>query len=73
MNDDNMKNLDNNNEDMRPEYNFSGARRGRHAKAYADGTNVVLLDPDVAAHFSDSAQVNDALRQVIRASSRLKE
>jgi len=59
---------------MRPEYDFSGARRGRHAKAYAAGTNVVLLDPDVAARFSDSAQVNDALRQVLsKSGARVKE
>lgn len=51
---------------MRPEYDFSGAQRGRHANAYAAGTNVVLLEPDVAVRFSDSAQVNDALRQIIR-------
>ena len=65
MNVENMKSLDNHDRDMRPEYDFSGAQRGRHVKAYAAGTNVVLLDPDVAARFSDSAQVNSALRQVL--------
>jgi len=74
VNGENMKSLDNNDREMRPEYDFSGARRGRHAKAYAKGTNVVLLDPDVAAQFSDSAQVNTVLRQVLRKSgARFKE
>ncbi|MGB8267585.1 MAG: DUF2188 domain-containing protein [Candidatus Velthaea sp.] len=69
-----MKSLDNEDREMRPEYDFSGAQRGRHAEAYAAGTNVVLLDPDVAARFSDSAQVNNALRQVIsKSGARVKE
>lgn len=47
---------------MRPEYDFSKAVRGKHHQAYRQGTNVVLLDPDVAAVFKDSAAVNSALR-----------
>ena len=38
-------------EDMRPEYDFSGGVRGKIDKEYMRGTNVVLLDPDVAAIF----------------------
>lgn len=49
-------------DEMRPEYDFSKAVRGKHHKAYRRGTNVVLLDPDVAAVFKDSAEVNSALR-----------
>lgn len=49
-------------ERMRPEYDFSGGARGRYAKRYAEGTNVVVLDPDVSEVFSDSASVNRALR-----------
>jgi len=45
---------------MRPEYDFRGGVRGKYAK----GTNVVVLDPDVAAKFPDSASVNRALRRV---------
>jgi hypothetical protein len=49
-------------EGMRSEYDFSGGVRGKHAKAYAEGTNRVTLDPDVAELFPDSRSVNDALR-----------
>jgi hypothetical protein len=47
---------------MRPEYDFSRGVRGKYAKRYAEGTNVVVLDPDVSEVFSDSASVNRALR-----------
>lgn len=47
---------------MRSQYDFSGGVRGKHAKAYAHGTNRVTLDPDVAAVFTDAESVNDALR-----------
>jgi hypothetical protein len=47
---------------MRPEYDFSKAVRGQTARRYAQGTNVVLLDSDVAKVFPDSASVNQALR-----------
>ncbi|MEX2214617.1 MAG: BrnT family toxin [Phycisphaeraceae bacterium] len=57
----NMK-QDNDNPPMRPEYDFSQARRGVHAKRYAEGTNVVVLDADVARLFPDSAAANKALR-----------
>ena len=49
-------------DDMRPEYDFSGGVRGRFYKEYMKGTNVVVLDPDVAEMFPDSATVNEALR-----------
>ena len=50
---------------MRPEYDFSSGIRGRHYKAYQEDTNVVLLEPEVARVFSDSASVNQALRMLI--------
>ncbi len=53
--------------EMRPEYDFSKAARGKHHKAHRRGTNVVLLDPDVAAVFKDSAAVNSALREWAKA------
>lgn len=49
-------------DEMRAEYDFSGGVRGKYAERYANGTNVVLLDPDVAAVFRDQASVNRALR-----------
>lgn len=48
--------------DMRPEYDFSGGVRGKYAERYAEGSNVVLLDPDVAAVFRNAEAVNRALR-----------
>lgn len=51
---------------MRPEYDFSNAVRGATAARYAQGTNIVLLDPDVAELFPDSRAVNEALRTLSR-------
>jgi hypothetical protein len=44
--------------DMLNEYDFSQGVRGKYAKRYAEGTNVIVLDPDVAAIFSDAKSVN---------------
>ena len=49
-------------DDMREEYDFRAGVRGKYAERYAQGTNVVLLDPDVAEVFRDPASVNRALR-----------
>ena len=51
---------------MRPEYDFSDAVRGVTAARYATGTNVVVLDPDVAALYPDSRAVNEALRRLAK-------
>lgn len=51
---------------MRPEYDFANAVRGVTAPRYAQGTNVVLLEPDVAQVFPDSRAVNEALRTLAR-------
>lgn len=54
--------------DLRPEYNFdySKAVRGKYYKRILDeGANVVMLEPDVAKAFGDSAAVNDALRALL--------
>jgi hypothetical protein len=50
---------------MRTEYDFSAGVRAKHHLAYEQGTNVVLLDPDVAEVFRDSEAVNRALRLLI--------
>jgi hypothetical protein len=47
---------------MRPEYDFSNGVRGKYYEAYQQSSNVVVLDPDVAEIFRDSASVNEALR-----------
>ena len=52
--------------EMRPEYEFGKGVRGKHAKRYAEGTNVVLLSPDVAAVFPNSEAVNEALRALMK-------
>ena len=56
----------NNDPDMLKEYDFSKGVRGKYAKRYAEGTNVVLIDPDVAEFFPDHDTVNDALRSLVR-------
>ena len=53
---------------MRPEYDFSsmkGGVRGKHYGRYRKGTNVVLIDPDVAAAFPTEDAVNEALRGIL--------
>ena len=52
-------------DDLEPEYDFSGAVRGKYYQRYQQGTNVVLLDPDVAQAFKDSESVNRALRLLL--------
>ncbi len=52
--------------EMLDEYDFSQGVRGKYAKRYAAGSNVVVLAPDVAEVFRDSDAVNDALRMLIQ-------
>jgi len=49
-------------DDMLDEYDFSGGVRGKYVDRFAKGSNVVVLDPDVASVFTDSESVNQALR-----------
>jgi len=51
---------------MKKEYDFSKGERGKYAKKYEEGTNVVLLDPDVAKVFKSRASVNEALRAIAK-------
>jgi hypothetical protein len=51
---------------MRDEYDFSTGERGRYAGKYAEGSNVVVLDPDVAAEFRSPQAVNEALREALQ-------
>ncbi|HYL91308.1 MAG TPA: hypothetical protein VEU32_21335 [Burkholderiales bacterium] len=53
--------------EMRPEYDFSGGVRGKYYKRYIEGSNVVVLEPDVHKRFKNSRAVNKALRSLIRA------
>ena len=55
-------------DDLRPEYDFdfSKAERGRYAhRLRVEGSNLVLVDPELAKSFPDSASVNAALRSVV--------
>jgi hypothetical protein len=52
-------------DEPREEYDFTGAVRAKYAARFREGTNVVLLDPDVAEAFRNSAAVNHALRSLL--------
>ena len=52
-------------DEMKPEYDIRGGIRGKYYERYLQGTNVVLLEPDVAKVFHDSESVNRALRVLI--------
>ncbi len=52
-------------DEIRDEYDFSRGIRGKYSDRYREGTNVVVLDPDVAEEFHDSATVNTALREYL--------
>jgi hypothetical protein len=58
-------------DDLRPEYDLSqllqGGVRGKYAQRYREGTNLVLLAPDVAEAFANNAEaINQALRLVLQ-------
>jgi len=56
-------------DELRPEYDLSqlkGRVRGKYVERYRAGTNLVLLEPDVAAVFPDAKTVNEALRLLIK-------
>ena len=52
-------------DEMADEYDFSGGVRGKFYKDYMKGTNIILLDADVAEVFHDSETVNQALRTLV--------
>ena len=52
--------------EMREEYDFSGGVRGKYAQRYAEGTNVVILDPELSDLFPDSKSVNEALKYLAK-------
>jgi hypothetical protein len=60
----NKKRTNLNSDEMRAEYDFSKGVRGKHAARYAAGTNVVVIEPDVAAEFPTAKDVNETLRAV---------
>ena len=55
-------------DDLRPEYDFANMAsgvRGKYVERYRSGTNVVLLEPDIAAAFPTAESVNEALRMLL--------
>jgi hypothetical protein len=55
-------------DDMRPEYDFAsmkGGVRGKYIRRMREGTNIVLIEPDVADAFPTEAAVNEALRGIL--------
>lgn len=64
------------NDELSDEYDFSqlsGGVRGKYVDRYRKGTNLVLLDPDVARAFPTQESVNEALRLLIQIAERLRE
>ena len=62
-------------DELRPEYDetlLQNGTRGKYAKEYEAGTNIVRLDPDVAAAFPTEEAVNEALRSVLKERSKEK-
>jgi len=56
----------NSKDDMLEEYDFSNGIRGKYAKRYKEGVNIIKLDSDVTKFFPDAKSVNEALRTLIR-------
>ena len=58
------------NDELRPEYDvrqlLKAGVRGKYAKRYHAGTNLVLLDPDIRKAFGSERAVNEALRLVLK-------
>ncbi len=51
---------------MSPEYDFSKGIRGKYSKKFAEGSNLIVLAPDVSANFPDSDSVNKTLRAITK-------
>jgi hypothetical protein len=67
------KEVDELEDELRPEYDFSkmaGGVRGKYVERYRAGTNLVLLDPDIAKAFPTDASVNEALRLLLQIAKR---
>ena len=67
------KEVDELEDELRPEYDFAqmvGGVRGKYVERYRAGTNLVLLDPDIAQAFPTDASVNEALRLLLQIAQR---
>jgi hypothetical protein len=59
--------------DMLEEYDFSKGVQGKYVKRYAEGTNVVVIEPDIAEVFPDHDSVNQPLRSLVEIIRRQKK
>lgn len=67
------KEVDELEDELRPEYDFAnmqGGVRGKYVQRYRTGTNLVRLDPDIAKAFPTDASVNEALRLLLQIADR---
>ncbi len=67
------KEIDELEDELRPEYDFSkmaGGVKGKYVERYRSGTNLVLLEPDIVKAFPTDASVNEALRLLIQIAQR---
>ena len=58
--------MSNNEKELLDKYDFSKGQRGKYSDSFAEGSNVIVLDPDIAKRYKDSAAVNKALRELIK-------
>ena len=66
---DELSNITSLNDELLPEYDktlLKNGVRGKYAEQYAAGTNMIKLDPDLAAAFPNKEAVNEALRSVLK-------
>jgi hypothetical protein len=61
-----MSNKPDNEDEMLEEYDFSKGVRGKYVERLKEGSNVVVLDPDVASEFESAQEVNRALRVYLK-------
>ncbi|MCG9889689.1 MAG: hypothetical protein MH252_01270 [Thermosynechococcaceae cyanobacterium MS004] len=67
------KDVDELEDELRPEYDFAtmtGGVRGKYVERFRAGTNLVLLDPDIALAFPTDESVNEALRLLLQIAQR---
>ena len=56
-------------DEMRDQYDFSKGVRGKYAERFRQGSNIVVLDPDIAKRYPSSEDVNAALRRLLELES----
>ena len=62
-----------NDDEILPEYDFSKGVRNKYAARYAEGTNLILLEPELAEQFPDSKSVSRALRAYLKSKSKPRQ